>query len=104
MGNQPNYLSSSYTNYVARGNTIWGIFWYVPWVSLWLWCLTQCLVDQKENYPVFVDWTEWFSMKDTGQLVKQNILKNSVMADKVMGYKISKKNSAENHQDKGLSK
>lgn len=43
-------------------------------------------------------------MKDTGQLVKQNILKNSVMADKVMGYKTSKKNSEENHQDKGLSK
>lgn len=43
-------------------------------------------------------------MKDVGQLVKQNILKNSVIIDKAMGYKTSKKNSKKKQQDKGLSK
>lgn len=32
-------------------------------------------------------------MKDVEQLVKQNTVKNSVMVDKAIGYKISKKNS-----------
>lgn len=40
-------------------------------------------------------------MKDVEQLVKQNTVKNSVMVDKAIGYKISKKKFKEKSIETG---